>query len=236
MTEASPPRAYEEVIEYVRELLVSGEIHAGDKLPAERDLADHVGVSRPMVREALRTLEVLGVVSARRGQGPGAGTFILREPSAALEVLLDIEFTLERFDLADVIDTRVMLERWALSCIPADADLSAASHALTMMGEPLDRDALMQWDLTFHQSLVDCAPNRLVAHMYRSLRGAMSQRLASSLRDIDQASWAPFWRRISREHRMIFAAVDSGDLERAADLSERHVTRHYLRRPSPERR
>lgn len=236
VSEAPPPRAYEEVIGHVRALLVSGEIQAGDRLPPERDLADHVGVSRPMVREALRTLEALGVVSARRGQGPGAGTFVLGEPSAALELLLDMEFTLERFDLADVIDTRVMLERWALSSIPADADLSAAAHALTMMGEPLDRDALMQWDLTFHQSLVDCAPNRLAAHLYRSLRGAMAQRLAGSLRDIDQASWAPFWRRISREHRMIFAAVDSGDLDRAADLSERHVTRHYLRRPSQGRR
>ncbi len=154
-------RTYEGVIDSIRHMLLTGESRSGDRLPSERDLADTLGVSRPMVREALRTLEVLGVVAARRGQGPAAGTFILTEPSPALATLLDMEFTLERFDLADVIDTRVMLERWAITGMPADADLSPAAHALTMMGEPLDREALMEWDLTFHQAIVDCASNRL---------------------------------------------------------------------------
>lgn len=217
-------------MDHIRDLLITGELQAGDRLPPERDLADDLGVSRPMVREALRTLEVLGVVAARRGQGPGAGTFILSEPSPALELLLDIEFTLERFDLTDVIDTRIMLEQWAIGCMPADAHLEAAAHALTMMGEPLEREELMQWDLAFHQAIVDCAPNRLVSHLYRSLRGAMHQRLADSLADIDGSSWTPFWRRIMREHRMIYAALDAGNLERAGELSERHVTKHYLRR------
>ena len=229
MPEDAPPRAYEEVIDHVRELLTSGEVQAGDRLPPERDLAETLGVSRPMVREALRTLEVLGVVGARRGQGPSAGTFILSGPSPALELLLDMEFTLERFDLGDVIDTRIMLEQWAITSIPADADLSHAAHALGMMGEPLERADLMLWDLAFHQAIVDCAPNRLVAHLYRSLRRAMQERLADSLAAIDDAAWTPFWRRISREHRAIYAALDSGDLDHAASLSRRHVTRHYLR-------
>lgn len=223
-------RTYEGVIDAIRDMLLTGELAPGDRLPSERDLADTLGVSRPMVREALRTLEVLGVVAARRGQGPSAGTFILTEPSPALATLLDMEFTLERFDLADVIDTRVMLERWAISGMPADADLTAAGHALTRMSEPLDREELMEWDLSFHQAIVDCASNRLVAHLYRSLRGAMHQRLADSLVDIDEASWAAFWRRVTREHRMIYAALDSGDRDRASELSQAHVTRHYLRR------
>lgn len=230
MTETVAPRAYEAVIDHIRDLLVTGEVQAGDRLPPERELADALGVSRPMVREALRTLEVLGVVAARRGQGPAAGTFILSEPSHALELLLDMELTLERFDLTDVIDTRIMLEQWAIASVPADADLAAASHALRMMGEALDREELMRWDLAFHQSIVDCAPNRLLSHLYRSLRGAMQQRLADSVIPLDDEAWAPFWRRIMREHRLIYAALDTGDLRGAAQLSERHVTRHYLRR------
>lgn len=223
-------RTYEGVIDAIRDMLLTGELAPGDRLPSERDLADTLGVSRPMVREALRTLEVLGVVAARRGQGPAAGTFILTDPSPALATLLDMEFTLERFDLADVIDTRVMLEHWAIRGMPADADLSAAAYALSQMSEPLSREELMEWDLSFHQSIVDCASNRLVAHLYRSLRGAMHQRLADSLVEIDEASWATFWRRVMREHRMIYAALDAGDRERAAELSHAHVTRHYLRR------
>jgi len=183
-----------------------------------------------MVREALRTLEVLGVVAARRGQGPSAGTFIVAEPSPALERLLDIEFTLERFDLADVVDTRVMVEQWAIGVIPANAAFDGVAHALIMMDTSVDRDDLMRWDLSFHQEIVDCAGNRLITHLYRSLRGAMQQRLADSLVGIDDKEWTPFWRRIMREHRMIFEALDIGDRERAAQVSKLHVTRHYLRR------
>lgn len=230
MTETTAPRVYEEVIDHIHGLLASREVQPGDRLPPERELAETLGVSRPMLREALRTLEALGVVAARRGQGPDAGTVILTEPSPALARLLDIEFTLERFDLADVIDTRVMLERWAITGMPADADLARAAHALTMMSEPLTREQLMDWDLAFHQAIVDCASNRLLAHLYGSLRGAMHQRLADSLDDISDDAWPAFWRRIMREHRQIYAALDAGDREKAADLSEAHVTRHYLRR------
>lgn len=230
MTAAPGTRTYESVIDAIRRMLIAGDVAPGDRLPSERELAVALGVSRPMVREALRTLEVLGVVAARRGQGPAAGTFVLAEPSPALATLLDMEFTLERFDLADVIDTRVMLERWAIFGMPADADLHEVSHALSMMAQPLNREQLMEWDLSFHQAIVDCASNRLVAHLYRSLRGAMHQRLADSLASIDDDAWDSFWRRVTREHQMIYAALDSGDRDRAAELSAEHVTRHYLRR------
>jgi len=222
-------RTYEGVIDRIRTMLEEGELRPGDRLPAERDLAEKWGVSRPAVREALRTLEVLGVIAARRGYGPGSGTFILTEPSPAMATLLDMELTLDRFDLADVIDTRIMLEQWAIAEIPADADLRSVSHALAQMESDTSVEELLTWDLAFHQAIVDCASNRLVAHLYRSLRGAMQQRLSDSIAGIQGTDWETFARRIMREHRMIYAALDLGDLDRASDLSRRHVTRHYLR-------
>lgn len=210
-------------------MLEGGELRPGDRLPAERELAEDLGVSRPAVREALRTLEVLGVVAAKRGYGPESGTFVLTEPSPAMATLLDIELTLDRFDLADVVDTRVMLEQWAIAGIPADADLTAAADALSRMEAGASVPDLLRWDLAFHQAIVDCASNRLVAHLYRSLRGSMQQRLTDSIANIQGPDWDTFWRRIMREHRMIYSALDLGDLDRASTLSRRHVTRHYLR-------
>ena len=229
MANPAESRTYEGVIDRIRTMLEVGELRPGDRLPAERELADEWGVSRPAVREALRTLEVLGVISARRGYGPGSGTFVLAEPSPAMATLLDMELTLDRFDLADVIDTRIMLEQWAIAEIPADADLSAVGHALSRMESDTSVEELLAWDLAFHQAIVDCASNRLVAHLYRSLRGSMQQRLAVSIAGIEGAEWETFARRIMREHRMIYAALDLGDLDRASELSRRHVTRHYLR-------
>jgi len=222
-------RTYEGVINSIRRMLEGGELRPGDRLPAERDLAEELGVSRPAVREALRTLEVMGVVTAKRGYGPGSGTVVLTDPSPALANLLDMELTLDRFDLADVIDTRIMLEQWAIAEIPADADLTPASDALEQMEADSSPSELLKWDLVFHQEIVNCASNRLVAHLYGSLRGAMQHRLADSIASIQGNEWQTFWRRIMREHRVIYEALDLGDLGRASDLSRRHVTRHYLR-------
>jgi GntR family transcriptional repressor for pyruvate dehydrogenase complex len=222
-------RAYEDVIAYVRNLLISGDLQPGDRLPGERDLADTLQISRPMIREALRTLEVLGVVSARRGNAPSAGTVVLAGPSPALATLLDMEFALERFDLSDVIDTRIMLERWAITSISRDADLTLVEQALRDMGRTQSRADLISLDLAFHSAIVDSSHNQLVAHLYRSLRGAMHQRLIMSLADISNSAWKPFWRKIMGEHVAIYAAVSAGSLDLAAELSENHVTRHYLK-------
>lgn len=230
MAEVVPVRAHEAVIDYIRDLIETGDLAPGDRLPAERDLADEVGISRPMVREGLRTLETLGVISARRGQGPDAGTTIVTGPTPALATLLDLEFVLARFSLEDVIETRLMLEQWSIRGMPADCDLTDAAIALQHMSQPLTREELLDWDLRFHTAIVEGAGNRLITHMYRSLRKAMEVRLIDSVADLSNEQWVPFWRRISREHRLIYATLDIGDREEAAALAEAHITRHYLRR------
>ena len=63
------PRVYSLVVEQIRELIESGQLKPGDKLPTERSLAEQLGVSRSSVREALSALEVLGVINSRQGLG-----------------------------------------------------------------------------------------------------------------------------------------------------------------------
>jgi DNA-binding FadR family transcriptional regulator len=70
-------RLFEEICDQIRGQLSLGKIGPGDKLPAERDLADQFGVSRSAVREALRTLEVSGLIELRKG--PKGGAFMLEE-------------------------------------------------------------------------------------------------------------------------------------------------------------
>jgi DNA-binding FadR family transcriptional regulator len=65
----APQRLYRQIAEQVRQLMVSGEFALGSRLPAERDLAVQLGVSRPSVREALIALEVEGMIEVRTGSG-----------------------------------------------------------------------------------------------------------------------------------------------------------------------
>ena len=73
-----PEGSTEQVVSYVRGLIERGQLRRGDRLPAERDLATHIGVSRPTVRAGLRALAAMGVVQSRHG----SGTYIPDGPPA----------------------------------------------------------------------------------------------------------------------------------------------------------
>jgi len=72
ISELAPVRrtkVYEEVAERIRRLIVEGRLHPGDRLPPERELAEHLGVSRTSVRDAIRVLELIGLLEPRQGDG-----------------------------------------------------------------------------------------------------------------------------------------------------------------------
>ena len=69
-------RSYELVVDQIEEQILAGTLHVGDRLPGERDLAQHLQVSRAAVREAIRTLEAQGVVRSGVGSGKDAGTIV----------------------------------------------------------------------------------------------------------------------------------------------------------------
>ena len=100
-------RVFEEICEQIRQRLATGVLKPGDKLPAERDLALEFKVSRPAVREALRTLEISGVVSLQKGVKGGA---FIRDGNPALltQSLQDLMF-LGRVSLRSLAEARVLI-------------------------------------------------------------------------------------------------------------------------------
>ena len=100
-------RVFEEICEQIRQRLAAGVLRPGDKLPAERDLAQEFKVSRPAVREALRTLEISGVVSLQKGVKGGA---FIRDgnPAMLTQSLQDLVF-LGRVSLRSLAEARVVI-------------------------------------------------------------------------------------------------------------------------------
>ncbi|MFY4774616.1 FadR/GntR family transcriptional regulator [Metabacillus sp. RGM 3146] len=96
---SSPSKVYEETIRQIREIIKKDGLSAGDKIPSERELADRLQVGRSSVREALRALELLGIIETRRGEGTYIkdfgehhlikllGMFILEESKAAADLI-----------------------------------------------------------------------------------------------------------------------------------------------------
>ena len=99
-------RLFEEICEQVRGQLLRGKLAPGDKLPPERDLAEQFGVSRAAVREALRTLEVSGLVELRKGSKGGA--FMLNE-GAPLTQSFESMLDLGRISMRDFTEARILI-------------------------------------------------------------------------------------------------------------------------------
>jgi GntR family transcriptional repressor for pyruvate dehydrogenase complex len=101
------PRAFEEICERIRQQLSVGALRPGDKLPAERELARQLGVSRTALREALRSLEIAGIVTLRKGVKGGA--FIRQGDPTSMKRLLQDLVHLGAISITDLTEARLLI-------------------------------------------------------------------------------------------------------------------------------
>ena len=154
-------RAYEGVVQWVEDGIVSGRLRVGDVLPAERDLAAQLAVSRAVVREGVRALHAIGVVDSRVGAGAAGGTVITAVPTEALNRFLRMHVALAQFSLLDVVDVRCSLE--GLSARLAARNATDADHArladliTAMRDDDLPPDVFNACDTDFHVAIARAA-------------------------------------------------------------------------------
>src|SRR6478735_4634952 len=127
-------RTHQLVLHWIEDRLSAGDLAVGGRLPAERALAEQLQVSRTSVREAIRILEAMGVVRSGVGSGPDAGTVVISDPTAALGSALRLHVATQHLPVADIVETRVLLESWAAARARADApELEQAAALLDEM-------------------------------------------------------------------------------------------------------
>lgn len=150
-------------------------LHAGTRLPSERELSRKLRVSRPSLREALRTLELMGVVDTRHGSGTqvaDSGTDVLKAP-------LEFLFLLDRPSIEDLVETRALLEVHLAgrAAERRDAkDLAALESSLKDMKSKLARPIeVTDPDIRFHQAIAAASHNRLLERLMNCLRDAITE-------------------------------------------------------------
>jgi GntR family transcriptional repressor for pyruvate dehydrogenase complex len=205
-------------IEQIKRLVVEGALAPGQRLPAERALADALGISRPALREAIRALIAMGVLQSR----VGSGTYVT---SLSAEVLAGpLAFLLEasRPAFFHLFEVRYMLETGAVAVAAQRADerqLASLGVTLARMRQAIDDvERFVDADIAFHRTLHEAAENPLllelmasVSSLDRRMRLLTSQQLA-----VREAS--------VREHDAIAAAMASRSPERALAEMRRHLT------------
>lgn len=150
------------IISQIRELIISGSIKPGEKLPPERRLAEHFGVSRSQVREAINKLQIYGIVKVQ----PQSGTYIVGIGLVAIEGLITDMLKLDKADFKSLVDTRMLLEKEAarLAAIHSTQnDLEELEKALNCYEEKLlEGKGAVEEDLIFHIKIAEASQNSVL--------------------------------------------------------------------------
>ena len=167
--EAPNEDGYDRVLSFLRDQLLTGRLKTGDRLLPERDLAGALGVSRPVIREALRALATLGAVEIRRGYGT-----VVREPNfEALADYFSLVLAQQAGAVDDVMQARIAIERQAirLACSRAlTPDLERLSQALQAIQDTIDDPAQGgAADFHFHSMIVEAAHSPALSSVYAAV-------------------------------------------------------------------
>lgn len=196
----------------IRKLIVSGELAPGDKLN-EPPLAERLGISRPPLREALRTLESEGLLE----QSPRRGYRVV---------------SMTETDINEIYSLRRALEMFALDYLLARKDpatyapLDPIIKAMRAAAKRGDRAAVVQANIDFHTALVDAAGHRRLSDTYRSLMLQMQLCMAANV--LNEARTKGDLTKGVDRHTELLACLRSGDPERIRREFEEHGERDYL--------
>ncbi len=215
-------RLYEQVVTQIEQRVLQGELDDGYRFPPEADLAEQFGVSRPVIREAMKVLRQKGLVKVY----PGRGTFVANSTRQAVSSSLDLMLRVENLGgLVHLAEAREMFE-------PPIAAMAASRHrpqhldklrqTLLAMHEaaaatPFDVDRFTKADLDFHLTLANATGNSLVEVLLNSFVGLqLDQRRKLIVRPGAVA-------RAIHNHEEILQAVAARDPDRAHRAMKDHM-------------
>ena len=218
----APQRLYRQIADQLRALISQGEFAVGDRLPAERDLAQQLGVSRPSVREALIALEVEGWVEVRTG----SGVYVLARERRAAAPVAETEWgPLELIRARRVVEG----ETAAIAAqLRKRVQLQAMERAIEGMREMAARKIMpLEGDRAFHLAIAEACGNAVLTEtvqgFWDSRRGPIFTRLGGYFETVNS------WRMAIAEHEAIRDAIAARDAEAARAAMHTHMDKSHQR-------
>lgn len=201
--------AAEAVYNAVREDIESGRVQVGAKLSSEATLAAQYGVSRSVIREALRSCTALGLTVTRTGKG----TFVVANKVAN-------DLSLGQYSARDLTEARPHIEvpAAALAALRrSDEDLQELKDVMQAMLHENDPESWVQLDSTFHAGIARASGNRVFAAVVADIRDALASQ-SETLNMVADRRLAS-----DAEHRDILTAIEEGNAEAAAEAMAGHL-------------
>ncbi len=221
-------RFYELIIEKIKNLIACGQWKQGSAIPPERELAEMFGVSRVPVREALKTLEYVGIIENIRGQG----MYVKKTDVAELLKKFNYAISVTAATISDLIEFRIYIE--GISCELAaqrrtEEDIQVLKRImqkmndqLPLIGDEMDETAINGCRLLsrdFHSAIVRATKNRVFVDVYSSIGSLVNLALNFAIDTKEKYILA------IKGHQLILDAIIEGNPEKAKAEMTAHLTR-----------
>jgi len=208
----------ERIVENLITLIKAGHLKEGDKLPSERQLCGKIGVSRPILREALKALQVMNIIDIRQG----AGAYIKSlEPGEVVEHL-DIVFHLDASLYRDLYEARRLLES-SIAAMAAqrisEGELEELEGNIREAAADMDNEeAFFERDMELHETILKASKNRIFPVFMRSVNSLalVYRKKTNALANIRHNTL--------RDHERIFGALKARDPDAAQAAMAEHIS------------
>lgn len=202
---------HRKILRWLENELFEGNIQLGQDLPSDSEIARAIGVSRSRTREALRTLEDMDLVQLYNGRGKEMLVHLSDEPASAASAALRLHMSSSRYPTRDLVQTRILLESWAIARIdPKTASFAEMDEVLEQMEDfDLSIRDFLELLLTFHHQVMRCGGNELLVGLLASVRQPSFESMLSLVGRMPL--WSSAVERLRAESRAIAEALKAGD-------------------------
>jgi GntR family transcriptional repressor for pyruvate dehydrogenase complex len=200
-----------------QQMLSDGILSPGTRLPPERELATHFKVARSSLRQALKVLEIMGVIT----QKVGDGSYLNRDASSVLRVPMEFLFLLDDTSVEELTELRFIMEP-ALAAKAAEradsSDIALLRQSITdLEHSESDRVKLVASDLLFHRAIFQASGNRLTERLFHTIHRGMLHMITVTSQLVDLEHTLAF-------HKPILTAIERRDPAEASRLMTEHIS------------
>jgi GntR family transcriptional regulator, transcriptional repressor for pyruvate dehydrogenase complex len=213
-------KVYEQVIEQIKQMIVDGSLKKGDKLPSERELVERLKVSRTSIREALRSLQIIGLVECNQGEG----NYISQKFDNSLFEPLSIMFKLQESTPIEILEVRRVIEVETVALAAqriTNEELEDLEILLKALDNLKDEEDNIKIDEKFHYKIAKATKNFLITNILNAISSLIDSFIKDARKKIlaDEKNIEV----LSKQHWDIFEALKSHNPKKASEAMKKHL-------------
>ena len=214
-------KIFEIIIEQIQRMIMDGSLKNGDRLPPERELTEMFNVGRPALREALKALEVIGLIECRHGQG----NFVINNIENNFFKPLSLSFKLSNGNVDDILQLRYIIESFnsgQAARTATEEDIKKLYAIMDNMMDAKTENEKSYFDKMFHYEIASIGGNKLIINLLGSLSYLLDNFIEKTVR-------MSFFgedsiEKIYSEHTRIIKAIENHNSKEAIEATNYHLS------------